>query len=111
MPYFLEREKALERGIRLIDSVQRGELERVVGEEVVIEGRAVVEAMYGVGHDLICDGVYVRVHTAMLQKITVPTPCASVQVRIFGTVLNIHLPMRVIVVSVKEMDYDVIGTT
>jgi hypothetical protein len=112
MSLFPDREEAWERGARLIDSVKRGGTEKMIGWEVVLEGRAVVEAaFYGIGHDFVCDETYVRVHSPLLERITVPSPCASCCVCVFGRVLNIYAPMRVVVVSVKLEDYIVTGTT
>lgn len=110
--FLLNCEAEAERGDRVLNAFRSGSVEviqREIGNDVVLEGRATVEAQWGVGYDFWCGDIFVRVHGA--PKVSLRFPAVGCHVRVLGKLKNAYVENRVLVLSVKPKDYVVTGTT
>ena len=112
--YFPDQQADEERGHRLWTALRVGDtntIRALVGESVVIGGRATPEAQWGVGYDFLAGDVFVRVHGNPTAPELTRTKAAAHHVLVRGRVLNVYVENKVLVLSVKADEYFVTGTT
>lgn len=111
--WFPNEEAAFERGVRVLNAIHDGsedKLQRELGETIVIDGMATSLMQRGVGHDFTCDEIYVRVHGSLDVPPEMERRCACCFVLVRGRILGAYVSNRVLVLSVKPDDYQLIGT-
>jgi hypothetical protein len=108
---FSQHREALERAARVIDALQRKDFKAIGNElthEVLLEGIASAEAVYGMGLDFTVGDIYVRVDGS---PVSLPKDCVGCHVAALGCLLNAYCENRVVAITVRPENYKLTGTT